>query len=98
MSSETRKRDLITVRLTLAEAQALQLAAGELPYILANTAAIFQMLYSGKTGGWLDDEDRGVVAVLDFMGKALDRVSEEEGEEIGKFDLKLRTALSEVNA
>jgi hypothetical protein len=89
----TKPTDSITITLTHEEAQRLEIATAEVPYLLANAEGAFAVLHSGYAGGFLDGH-HGAVCIMELCARAFKSAAESEGEAIAMLDGKLRTALS----
>ena len=81
-----------TVTLTAEEASRVELATGEVPYLLSHAEGIFELLYRGVSGGFLDDEP-GLPGLLEICSRTFKAAVANEGETIAMFDQKLRSAM-----
>lgn len=85
----------VTLTLTAEEAGALELATGEVPYLLHHAAGVFELLASGIAGGFLEGHT-GVVSVLELSARALRVAADKEGAALERLDLTLRRAIADA--
>jgi hypothetical protein len=86
--------DRIALTLTEAELRRVELATAEVPYLPSDAGSVFELLWSGFTGGHLEG-DSGVQSVLALCGRALRSAAEKEGEAVSVPDRRLREAMGE---
>lgn len=95
MSARTKLNDDGALVLTIPHSLAhqLELATGELPYLLGNAAGVFELLYDIHSAGF-DVSPSGMLGVLELCKRGLQSAADNEGETISKFDTILRQALA----
>lgn len=84
--------DKITITLSLEEASQLELATGELPYLLAHAENVFALIYSGIASGHFDGHV-GITSLCELCGRAFKSAVAVEGAAVLMLDGKLRAAL-----
>jgi hypothetical protein len=83
--------ETVTLSMTRKEPEVLVRATSGVEYILTNVASIFDMLITGLSMGYIQD-DRAVIATMEFASKALTKFTENEGEALGRCDNTLSIA------
>ena len=82
----------VTVTLTAEETRRVELATGEVPFLLAHAESIFGLLSEGANGGFLVGEHR-LPALLEICARGFKAAAANEGEAVAMFDQKLRNAM-----
>lgn len=86
--------DTLTLALSLREDELPELVASlnDTNATLYQAAAVLDLLYSGFSSGFLDGDDRRVLAVCELCGFALERMAETRGDALGVLAVKLGQA------